>query len=132
MQGFRKRVLSMVPYVICDIFLFNFSVIFSIFLRFDMDVADKSFIHYIENYSETFWIYSVLSVVVYTVFRVYKTLFKQISLRQIIKGVIVSTLSSVSLYLSCVIMGVGQPRTVYAFMFVLNFTSERKFKLTRA
>lgn len=121
MKSLFKKLYSVFSYIICDILLLNVSVVFSIFLRFDLKFNSTGVVYYLNNFSKVFIIYSVLSVVVYFAFRVYGTIWTNITFREILKSVIVSLLSVICLYVSCIVIGVGLPRTVYAFAMVLNF-----------
>lgn len=121
LKGLLKKSLSVIPYVIWDILIFNYSAILSLLLRFDINIHSSSFLHYFNEYAKVFYIYTILSVLVYVVFRVYKKIWVNTDVRDVLSGAIAAIITAVCLYISSVIVGVGFPRTVYAFTAVLNF-----------
>lgn len=121
MKGYLKRLLSIFPYVVFDAILLNLSVAVSVFLRFDMDFGNPHISYYFNNYSKVFLIYTAVSIVCYYLCRIYSNMWFYTNPREIFQGIMASVLSSACLYVSCVIMGVGMPRTIYPFAVILNF-----------
>lgn len=115
-----KDVLRTLPYIVVDVFCINFSVILALLLRFDMSIHNESFILYLTNFLNVCVIYTVASIFLYALLRVYSSLWLHINSKEIVQAILASIFSVCSLMITCEISNNLLPRTTYVIVAIFN------------
>lgn len=119
------RVFSLVT---IDIIMINFSVLFSMLIRFELSLGNLIESGFVGSYRKIALIYTVITVLIFSVFRLYRSLWEFAGIDEIRNIALAVALSNVALALLPGIMGTYLPRSLSIINFLLLFVSVSSFR----
>lgn len=100
-----------------DVFLINLAYIFSLNLRFDMNVPQQ----YIDLYLKTSIIYTTIKLAFYFMTGIYKSLWKYAGVEDLIRIFISTAIGSIYCCITSVIIDKGYPKSIEAIAWMITF-----------
>lgn len=110
-----KGMVDLLTYMLVDAICVNISVLIALFLRLDFSFDD-----FLYNYFNISAIYTVASIMLYALCRVYSALWNNIYSREVGKAIVAAVLSDISLIIACEVSNNHIPYGVYVIVPLLN------------
>ncbi len=104
--------------VALDIISINAATILSLFVRFELSFS-KIDVQYIENARQFLWIDTTFTLIIFTIFGLYRGLWKYASIKELFNIIVACTISYTFKYFVTNWMGISQPRSTIFFGWVL-------------
>lgn len=120
--------------IITDIILINGCVLLALVMRFDVNITSIE-PQYIDNVKDTWWIFTIMTLVIFWVFRMYHSLWQYASIAELYKIVEACVVADVAYLTMTAISGKMLPRSCYftagVFMTVAMCTSRFMYRIIR-
>lgn len=104
--------------VALDIVAINAATVLSLFVRFELSFS-KIDVQYIENARQFLWIDTTFTLIIFTIFGLYRGLWKYASIKELFNIIVACTISYTFKYFVTNWMGISQPRSTIFFGWVL-------------
>ncbi|WMM24317.1 nucleoside-diphosphate sugar epimerase/dehydratase [Tissierella sp. MB52-C2] len=105
---------------ILDTILINISYILSLYIRFEGDIVGTQFLEYFTKYKEHFIYITVIKLVIFLYFKLYKSVWKYASIEELINIVVASIVSNAAILSYMFIMQSNLPRSIYILATLLD------------
>ena len=115
MKGKTKLIL-----LFLDTILINISYILSLFIRFDGNIAGGQFTSYLMKYKEHFIFITLIKLIIYIWFKLYKPVWKYASIGELMSIVMTSIISNAAVLSYTVIRQDMLPRSIYILAALLD------------
>ena len=120
--------------IITDIILINGCVLLALVMRFDVNIASIE-PQYIDNVKDTWLIFTIMTLIIFWVFRMYHSLWQYASIAELYKIVEACVVADVAYLAMTAISGKMLPRSCYftagVFMTVAMCTSRFMYRIIR-
>ena len=126
----RVRSLRVASLLVFDIILINFSVLASLLLRFEFSIANLEESTFVEQYFSIALIYTVVSLVIFAIFRLYRSLWEYASIDELRNIALAVFFSNVFLVLISKCMDVYLPRSLPILNFLILLCGVTVFRFT--
>lgn len=113
----RKRALLL---FFLDIILINVSYILALFIRFEGDIVGSQFSHYFSIYKEHFIFITIIKLIVFLYFKLYKPVWKYASIEELMNIVVASIVSNAAVLSYMFIRQSMLPRSIYILAALLD------------
>lgn len=105
---------------ILDTILINLSYILALFIRFDGNIAGDQFVEYFVRYKEHFIYITIIKLVIFLYFKLYKSVWKYASIQELMNIVVASVVSNTAILSYMFIMQSNLPRSIYILAALLD------------
>lgn len=113
----KKRTFSL---ILLDIILINLSYFLALYVRFDGQIADAQFMHYLEIYMQHFIFITAIKLITLIVFKVYKCSLRYASISDLI-NIATATITANGLVIFYLfIRGASLPRSIHIIAILLD------------
>ncbi|MDX9916805.1 MAG: nucleoside-diphosphate sugar epimerase/dehydratase [Gudongella sp.] len=102
-----------------DAILINISVILALVIRFE-GVSGNQFTSYFSRYLSSFFIITVIKLVVYYYFKLYSSILRYASIEELMKVVVSSVAGNALMISALFLLRLDLPRSVYVLIFLLD------------
>jgi FlaA1/EpsC-like NDP-sugar epimerase len=106
--------------LILDIILINLSYALALYIRFDGQIVGNQFIEYFTRYKEHFIFITLIKIVIFIYFKLYKSVWKYASITELMNIVVSSIVSNTAALSYMFIMEANLPRSIYALATLLD------------
>lgn len=100
-----------------DTLLLNFSMIFSLLLKFEGQIPST----YLSSYIHTFWVLSLISITTFTLGTLYRSLWSYAGIKEILQVIICNIISIIFFYIYTILTDTTFPKSVYIIYSILSF-----------
>lgn len=126
----KVRSFRVISLITIDAIIINFSVLFSLLIRFEFSLDNLIESGFTGSYRKTALIYTVITVLIFSVFRLYRSLWEFAGIDEIRNVAFAVALSNGVLMLLPGIFGSHLPRSLSIINFLLLFVSVSSFRFT--
>lgn len=105
---------------IIDIILINLSYVAALYLRFEGDIDSSQFLEYFVRYKEHFIVVTLIQLVIFTYFKLYKSVWKYASIQELLNVVVACIVSNTAVLSYMFVMQSNLPRSVYVITTMLD------------
>lgn len=106
--------------LILDIILINLSYVLALYMRFDGSIIGNQFIEYFSRYKEHFIYITLIKIVIFFYFKLYKSVWKYASITELMNIVVASIVSNTAVLSYMFIMQTNLPRSIYPLATLLD------------
>ena len=117
----RKRALLL---FFLDIILINISYILALFIRFEGDIVGSQFSHYFSIYKEHFIFITIIKLIVFLYFKLYKPVWKYASIEELMNIVVASIVSNAAVLSYMFIRQSMLPRSIYILAALFRYGTD--------
>ncbi|MDR7857532.1 nucleoside-diphosphate sugar epimerase/dehydratase [Tissierella sp.] len=103
-----------------DTILINLSYILALFIRFEGDITKNQFLSYFTMYKEHFIYITIIKLIVFLYFKLYKSAWKYASIQELMNVVAASIISNAAILSYMFIMQSNLPRSIYVLATLLD------------
>ena len=103
-----------------DAMIINASYLLSLYIRFEGNIARDQFMQYFAQYKEQFIYITVIKLVIFTYFRLYKSVWRYASIEELISIVVASVISNAAVISYLYIIESNLPRSIYILATLLD------------
>lgn len=116
MQRKNKNIILL----ILDIILINVSYALALYMRFDGSIVGNQFVEYFGKYKEHFIYITLIKIVIFFYFKLYKSVWKYASITELMNIVVASIVSNTAVLSYMFIMQANLPRSIYPLATLLD------------
>ena len=106
--------------LILDIILINLSYVLALYIRFDGRIVGNQFLEYFIKYKEHFIYITLIKIVIFFYFKLYKSVWKYASVIELMNIVVASIVSNTAILSYMFIMQANLPRSIYPLATLLD------------